>query len=71
MTVLLLFNKQTTWLVEQIQDATQIKNEVLFQVLCTLVKMKLLTCTEINVDELKESDIKPNYHINLVEDFKK
>jgi hypothetical protein len=61
MNVLLLFNKQTTWMVEQIQDETQIQNEILFQVLCTLLKIKLSICDEINVNEdLNESDIQLN-----------
>jgi len=72
MNVLLLFNKQTNWIVEQIQDETQIQNEILLQVLCTLLKTKLLICDEVNVnDDLKESDIQSNYHIKLADEFKK
>jgi len=48
-------------MVEQSQDETQIQNEILFQVLCTLLKIKLSICDEINVNEdLNESDIQLN-----------
>ncbi len=44
------------------QDEIQMKSELLFQILCGLLKSKILICTEINEDELddglKESDIK-------------
>jgi len=72
MNVLLLFNKKTIWIVEQIQDETQIQNEILLQVLFTLLKIKLLICDEINVNEdFKESDIQLNYHMKLSDQFKK
>lgn len=74
MVVLLLFNKLPTWTVERMQDETQIKNELFLQVLCGLLKSKLITCSEINDDELddefKESDIKMTYTIQIAEDFK-
>jgi cullin 1 len=71
MTVLLLFNKSSNLTVEQIQDETQIQNEILLQILCILLKIKLLTCEEINPDgELKESDIQSTYRIKLAESFK-
>ena len=72
MNVLLLFNKQTNWTVEQIQDETQIQQDILLQVLCTLLKLKLLICDQIDVnDDLKESDIQSNYHMKLSDQFKK
>jgi cullin 1 len=72
MTVLLLFNKQTIWLVEQIQETTQISQEILLQILYNLLKIKLLTCEEINLDEeFNENDIHSNYHIKLSENFKR
>lgn len=75
MVILLLFNKISNWTVEQIQDETQIKSELLIQVLCGLLKSKLLICTEINEDELdedlKETDIKLNYSIRIATDFKR
>jgi len=72
--VLLLYNKSSDWTVERIQDETQIKTELLLQVLCGLLKSKLLICTDISDEdldeELKESDIKMSHTIQLSNDFK-
>jgi hypothetical protein len=59
-----------TWTVERLQDETQIKSELLLQVLLSLLKSKLLVCTDINED-LKDTDIKTNYSIRLATDFKR
>jgi cullin 1 len=63
-----------TWTVERLQDETQIKSELLLQVLLGLLKSKLLVCTDINEDELdedmKDTDIKTNHSIRLATDFK-
>jgi cullin 1 len=69
MNVLLLFNQQTTWIVERIQDQTQIQKEILLQVLDSLLKIKLLVCEEMNGTD--ESDIQFNYHIRLSNNFKR
>lgn len=75
MVVLLLFNKLPNWTVERMQDETQIKNDLFLQVLCGLLKSKVIICPEINEDdieeELKETDIKMNYSIQIAEDFKR
>ncbi len=75
MVVLLLFNKLPSWTVERMQDETQIKADLFLQVLCGLLKSKLIICPEINDDELeedlKENDIKMNYNIQIAEDFKR
>ncbi|CAF5016233.1 unnamed protein product [Rotaria sp. Silwood1] len=74
MVVLLLFNKLSRWTVERMQEETQIKVDLFLQVLCGLLKSKLITCAEINDNEfdedLKETDIKMNYNIQIAEDFK-
>ncbi|CAF4837528.1 unnamed protein product [Rotaria sp. Silwood1] len=74
MVVLLLFNKFSSWTIERMQDETQIKVDLFLQVLCGLLKSKLIACAEINDDEfdedLKETDIKMNYNIQLADDFK-
>jgi hypothetical protein len=75
MVVLLLFNKLQNWTVERMQDETQIKADLFLQVLCVLLKSKLITCPQINdedlEEELKENDIKMNYSIQIAEDFKR
>ncbi len=74
MVILLLFNKFPSWTVERMQDETQIKADLFLQVLCGLLKSKLIECPEINdeeLEELKEGDIKMNYNIQIVEDFKR
>lgn len=75
MVILLLFNKVSTWTVERLQDETQIKLELLFQVLLGLLKSKLLFSPDIHEDEfdddIKDTDIKPNYSIRLASDFKR
>jgi cullin 1 len=75
MVVLLLFNKLPSWTVERMQDETQIKADLFLQVLCGLLKSKLITSPEINDEELeeeiKENDIKMNYNIQIAEDFKR
>lgn len=75
MVLLLLFNKVSTWTVERIQDETQIKLELLVQVLLGLLKSKLLFCPDIHEDELdediKDTDIKSTYSIRLARDFKR
>jgi hypothetical protein len=68
MVVLLLFNKISSWTVEQIQDETQIKSDLLIQILFSLLQNKILVCTEINEDS-KEIDIQMNHTIRLVNDI--
>jgi hypothetical protein len=75
MVILLLFNKLASWTVERMQDETQIKAELFLQVLCGLLKSKLIVCPELNEDELeddlKETDIKMSYTIRIAHDFKR
>ncbi|CAF1396821.1 unnamed protein product [Rotaria sordida] len=71
--ILLLFNKRSSWTVEQIQDETQIDIRLFLQVLCNLLKSKLITCSDINDNKLEENlnenDIKMNYNIHIANDF--
>jgi hypothetical protein len=75
MVVLLLFNKLQSWTVERMQDETQIKADIFLQVLCGLLKSKIVTCPQISdedlEEELKEDDIKMNYSIQIAEDFRR
>ena len=62
-------------MIQQLQDETQIKEDLFLQVLCGLLKSKLIVCPEINEEELeedlKESDIKMTYSIRIANDFKR
>ncbi|CAF3872290.1 unnamed protein product [Rotaria sordida] len=73
MAVLLLFNKLSSYTVEQMQDKTQIKIDFFLQVLYSLLKSKLLTCSEITDNKIDEdynkNDIKMNYTIRINENF--
>ena len=75
MVVLLLFNKSASWIIQQMHDETQIKEDLFLQVLCVLLKSKVIVCPEINEEDLeedlKETDIKMNYTIRVAHDFKK
>jgi hypothetical protein len=75
MVILLLFNKLPDWTVERMQDETQIKADLFLQVLCGLLKSKLITCPELNDEELeediKETDVKMNYNIQINNDFRR
>ena len=75
MVVLLLFNKPQTWTVERMQDETQIKADLFLQVLSGLLKSKLIICPQLNEEELeeelKESDIKMTYEVQIAEEFKR
>ncbi|CAF3684541.1 unnamed protein product [Rotaria socialis] len=63
MIVLALFNEKVHWTVEKIQEKTQIQFEFLVQVLCSLLKSKILFSKEIN-------DIKMNHIIEFNNEFK-
>ena len=69
--LLLLFNERPSWTVEQMRDATQIDMDIFLQVLCRLLNSKIITCSEIDEKEVKESDIKMSYSIRITEDFRR
>ncbi|CAF2987351.1 unnamed protein product [Rotaria sp. Silwood2] len=66
--VLLLFNEKLNWTVEEIQDKTQIQSDLLLQVVCSLLKIKILFSKEIS-ENFQDNDIKMNHTIELKEDF--
>ncbi len=68
MIVLLLFNEQLNWTVEQIQNNTQIQYDLLIQVLYSLLISKIIFVKEIG-ENFQENDIKMNHRILLAEDF--
>ena len=75
MVILLLFNKFSNWTIERLQDETQIKTDLFLQIICGLLKSRLIICSEISEDQveddLKETDIKMHYMIKIAEDFKR
>ncbi|CAF3144613.1 unnamed protein product [Rotaria sp. Silwood2] len=75
MAISLLFNKCSQCTVEIIQDETQLKTDLFLLILCSLLKSKLITCSEISHDklneDLNETNIKMNYHIQIADDFKR
>ncbi|CAF3561870.1 unnamed protein product [Adineta steineri] len=71
MAILLLFNNVKSMTVESISDASQIEPELFRPVLLILLKSQVLKCSKITVsEELKESDIKNDYMIEVDESFK-
>ena len=70
MVVLLLFNKAPTWTVEQLEDETQMKSDLLNQVLRSLLKSRLLKSNDICEQEL-DGDIRKTYTMRLATDFKR
>lgn len=65
MTVLLQFNLAKSWTIAQLEKNTQIKNDVLIQVIQTLLKTKLVTCKD------DENCLSPNSVVNLFQGYKK
>jgi hypothetical protein len=47
MIILLLFNDSIEWPVEKIHDETQIKTELLLQILNTILQSNILTCVQL------------------------
>ena len=74
MVILRLYNEYNSMTVEKMLDTTQIERELFAQVLVVLLKSKVLSCSNIDPNELnddfKESNIKFNYIIQVDEDFK-
>lgn len=63
MAVLLQFNVSDSWTIAQLEENTQIKNELLVQVTQILLKAKLLTCDD-------ENDLNANSTVSLNLGFK-
>jgi len=65
---LLLFNEKTEYLVKDIVELTQIKMDLLVQVLALLFKSKLLVSDD---EEIEENDINLNTPVRLFLNYKK
>ncbi|CAH1774938.1 unnamed protein product [Owenia fusiformis] len=64
MAVLLMYNQSTSYTYQQLQESTQVKDDILSQVLQILLKSKLLTTEE------EDTDISPNSVIKLYTGYK-
>lgn len=64
MAVLLQFNLQESWTVNQLSESTQLKPDYLIQVVQILLKAKLLTCNE------DEANVEGNSHVKLFLGYK-
>jgi len=71
MIVLLLFNQSSQWTVKQIFDKTQMKMNLLIQILNSLIESKLLLCIQIDHEDLQENDLHLKYTIQLATDYQK
>jgi hypothetical protein len=69
--VLLLFNQSSQWTVEQIFHETQMKTNLLIQILNSLIELKLLLCIQIDHKDLQENDLHIKYTIQLAADYQK
>lgn len=64
MTVLLKYNEQISYTVQQLLEQTKIKDDSLYQVLQILLKAKLLVCKD------DENSLTPESQLNLFTDYK-
>ena len=75
MTILLLFNEQTSITVEAIINSTQIESELCLQVLLSLLKSKVITCSQITAAQLNQENneniIHQDYTIDLDQNFRR
>jgi len=71
MLVLLLFNKLSEWTLEKIYNQTQIKIELVIDILNSLLKSKLLIYSKLIDEDLKEKDLHMNYTIELANHFQR
>lgn len=71
MAILLLFNEYNNITVEKMLDTTQIESVLFVQVLVTLLKSKVLICSDIDAENVKDSEIKKEYTIQVDEAFKR
>ncbi|CAF3492273.1 unnamed protein product [Rotaria socialis] len=64
MNILLLFNEFPTMTVEKMLDKTQIEPNIFMPALVSLIKMKILSCQDINPDQLNEHFQETNLSMN-------
>lgn len=71
MIILLLFNKSSSWTVEQIENETEITGELLIKTILSLLENRLLTCPRINNKDFTKINIDSNDIIQISNDFQK
>ena len=69
MTILLLFNDSLEWTVEKIHDKTQIKIELLLQILNTLLQSNILICIQFIDQDSKEMNLDMSCTLKLSSKF--
>lgn len=65
MMILLLFNNSLEWTIKQIHDQTEIKIDLLLQILNILLKSQILTCSQC----MNQVDLDLNCTIRLSNHF--
>lgn len=68
--VLLLFNKSSSWTIEQMEDETKMRRDLLIRTISGLLQSRLLICSRMKED-LTEVDIDLEDTIEISTDFHK
>ncbi len=69
MVILLLLNQSPRWTIKEIYNETKIEIDLLKRILKNLLESKLLICTQANDKDLKETNLKMNFIIQINEEF--
>ncbi|CAF1155269.1 unnamed protein product [Rotaria sordida] len=67
--ILLLYNDSLEWTIQQICKKTRIRTDILIEVLYILITSDVLTCLQINKEDLRETNLQMEHIIRLNDDF--